>query len=436
MPTQTGSIDLASQKAAHDAAAQVATNYVTDLTNGAFVHPEGDTSNGVQITDSVEIIRDGETVAEYGDTVQIGGDDVPHLEMDSRNLKFYSFDGTPYFHVADTRNESGAVRVMQEWPLVESSGQTVYYMMHNATDTNYTVTGAYDIDSQTGELAPVPVTKYVSHFELDHYPGVWGGANRITVYYYTTEITNTATFTFGSRNPEASVGRSSISMGIDNDATDTLSVAIGEGVRSWTENGVVIGKYGYCFDGESFAVANGTDYEHTGRAFVIRESGDAAINGSFIVGDDGTDSSTYYTRIRNASSNGTTVLENHSGGEPTSRLYFSQGGGLSRSMYSNDSWSAAEYYARVNSFVTDTFSASTGSISAGSTKWVTVNCAKSGYTLLGPVGYYFNGTGSSVTVAYALRKSSNTECHAALKNNGTAAANFTLEIQCLYVRNN
>ena len=131
---------------------------------------------------------------------------------------------------------------------------------------------------------------------------------------------------------------------------------------------------------------------------------------------------------------------------PIYMLYLSRAGNLAKQHYNYESgaWGDAQYYTTKDDingmFAVETHTASTGSISAGGTKWVTVDCAKSGYTLLGPVGYYFNASasgasGSGTTVGYALRRSSATECQMALKNNGTAAANFTLEIQALYVKN-
>lgn len=75
--TQVGSIDLAPIKSAHDAAAQVATSYVTETGNGIKVHPEGDTHNYVEITDDIDIWRqnahgDDVVVASFGEEVVVG----------------------------------------------------------------------------------------------------------------------------------------------------------------------------------------------------------------------------------------------------------------------------------------------------------------------------------------------------------------------------
>lgn len=72
MATQTGSIDLKAAKKAHDDAEKVATNYVADISNGILVHPDNDNTNGVKITDKVEVIRSSASVAEFGTSARIG----------------------------------------------------------------------------------------------------------------------------------------------------------------------------------------------------------------------------------------------------------------------------------------------------------------------------------------------------------------------------
>lgn len=72
MATQTGSIDLKAAKKAHDDAEKVATNYVADISNGILVHPDNDNTNGVKITDKVEVIRNSASVAEFGTSARIG----------------------------------------------------------------------------------------------------------------------------------------------------------------------------------------------------------------------------------------------------------------------------------------------------------------------------------------------------------------------------
>ena len=70
------------QKTAEKAAG-TATDYVADTNNGIFVHPKDNTEDGVQIRDKISILRSGESVAEYGDTVRIGKTDDAHLLIES-----------------------------------------------------------------------------------------------------------------------------------------------------------------------------------------------------------------------------------------------------------------------------------------------------------------------------------------------------------------
>lgn len=77
MATQTGSIDLRTI----NIASQVATNFVTDFSNGILVHPENDINNGVNITDQIEMIRNGKVVAKYGSNVVVGDESTFHIKM-------------------------------------------------------------------------------------------------------------------------------------------------------------------------------------------------------------------------------------------------------------------------------------------------------------------------------------------------------------------
>lgn len=67
-----------------------ATHYITDTQNGVMVHPEGDTDNYVLIQDGVEIYRDGDRVARYGDTVRIGKDAKAHIDIDNSKAAVYA----------------------------------------------------------------------------------------------------------------------------------------------------------------------------------------------------------------------------------------------------------------------------------------------------------------------------------------------------------
>ena len=75
-------------------AAGTATKFVTDTRDGVFVHPRNNEKDGVRIRKSVEIIRAGESVAEYSDAVRIGKADGGHAEIDATGLRLYVSDGS------------------------------------------------------------------------------------------------------------------------------------------------------------------------------------------------------------------------------------------------------------------------------------------------------------------------------------------------------
>lgn len=68
--------------------------YVTEGTGGGLmVHRKSDVTTGVQITDSVEILQGGTSVAEYGATARIGEATKAHIEQTSNKLSFFASDG-------------------------------------------------------------------------------------------------------------------------------------------------------------------------------------------------------------------------------------------------------------------------------------------------------------------------------------------------------
>lgn len=105
MATQTGSFDL---KALREAAKK-AINYVTDMANGIFVHPEGDSHNGVKIQDAIEIIRNDDTVASFGDEAVIGTDETGKIVTTLSGISGYGPDNISYFSV-DNSGSSVSIR--------------------------------------------------------------------------------------------------------------------------------------------------------------------------------------------------------------------------------------------------------------------------------------------------------------------------------------
>lgn len=95
-------------------AKKTATNYIAELSNGIFVHPDGTPGDphsseacGVLITDKMEIRKDGATTAIYGDVTRIGNisnETVVYL------LENYIEIGEDYFFVSNNGNTIGDFR--------------------------------------------------------------------------------------------------------------------------------------------------------------------------------------------------------------------------------------------------------------------------------------------------------------------------------------
>ena len=80
-------------------AKKVATNYLTDLSNGVYVHADGtpaDPANtnakGVKITDVVDIIRTGQSVGQFGEKIRLGRQDNIHFQIDNNAFGYYVDD--------------------------------------------------------------------------------------------------------------------------------------------------------------------------------------------------------------------------------------------------------------------------------------------------------------------------------------------------------
>lgn len=74
---------------AHESA-KTATDFLQGGGSEIFLHPKNDTTNGVLIKDAVEIIRQGKTVAKYGDKTVIGEQGAVRVEIESNRFTMYN----------------------------------------------------------------------------------------------------------------------------------------------------------------------------------------------------------------------------------------------------------------------------------------------------------------------------------------------------------
>lgn len=73
----SGSIDLKSLKIASEP-----NKYITRISeNGISIHPENNENNGVNITDHIEMIQNGQIIAKYGSNIIVGNENTFHIKM-------------------------------------------------------------------------------------------------------------------------------------------------------------------------------------------------------------------------------------------------------------------------------------------------------------------------------------------------------------------
>ena len=265
MPTQTGSIDLSSQKKAHDEAAKVATNYITvDSTrlmvadgDGSETPSTATTRNVFIDSDSVDI-RDGqESRASFGEIVRLGKEYVygstgnqDYIEIDGSSFNMFDKSGDSYVNFRSLTNAAGLTIVTETF--VGNGFNNVFTLGNEAIDTNYTVEApeGYSVLSKT---------KY--EFTLNRVPQ----KNAVfTASYETLAAEYCKAFTLGERLAGA-VGLYSYSEGYANIAAGEKSHAEGSGNKVYGSyshaegiNNTIYGSYSH-----AEGIDNTTSYEQT-----------------------------------------------------------------------------------------------------------------------------------------------------------------------------
>lgn len=252
MPSQTGSIDLKAQKEAHDAAAQVATNYITADTNGIKVHMAGESTTYQHQTASgstfyvsgkkrSDVSGDGlkvyigdagseVLVGSFGSTVQIGQSSQSHVEIDYHSLQLIDKEGNTYFHVSDLRDSDGRAR----FEFVGDGSQTKFSVPYTgasnaAMGSNLTVL-VDDVAQQS--------VSYVTNSSYNLYEITLGTApasgSTVVILYPVADgyETKVKAFTLGLRLPNSTVGGSSYAEGVLVTASGHASHAEGENTVS------------------------------------------------------------------------------------------------------------------------------------------------------------------------------------------------------------
>ncbi len=280
MATQTGSIDLKAAKKAHDDAEKVATNYVADISNGILVHPDNDNTNGVQITNKVDIIRNSASVAEFGTSARIG------------------------------ENASGKSRTE-----IGTAGMQIYQNV-NGTDKLIANLGYGDGNNDVGGTSNQPYFKFGSGIANDNYStsvaykrgmqAVYGGKAYVCIYdmsvgeawtpsHWEIAIGN---YSVSEGNITAASGAYSHAEGSANTAHGQTAHVEGESCIAWGDYShaqnrftkafgdyqTVIGKYNDNQLNNAFEIGNGTADNARSNAMTVDWDGNGVFAGKLTVG--------------------------------------------------------------------------------------------------------------------------------------------------------
>ena len=324
------------------AAATTATSYLTDLSNGVYVHAEGTSDDptttsakGVRITDNVDIIRKGKVVASYGEEAVIGKPDGSRVIINPVSIigvdqkQHVSFQvtssGTPKqstvtiparmkestdasgckaYPKLDELNNGDTFNVGFEYYIENTSGQ---YIAGGWKETSFKK-GTYELTGVTGSTVvssggtssePIELVTYQYFYdeEGDYVSAVISAASGYQAYILQCIVYYNATtfpphFTFGTRPPTENQGDYSAAIGENNTASGEGSMAIGKELITTKNGQIVLGQYNIADSRFIFIFGEGQEpidgVEQRRNAIGLTPGGDMLIEGDiyFGCGDD------------------------------------------------------------------------------------------------------------------------------------------------------
>lgn len=229
MPKQTGSIDLSSQKQAHDDASKTATNYIRADSTGIRIansNPDNAITYQHQTANDTEFIVGGVSRAlisgngaRFGKAYVSGAqDNESHMELDYHSLQMIDKEGDPYLYISDLRDRSGTVNIVDTF--YGDGSLTSFNLNYQATNTSYTVS----VSDDSGGT----VTKSSTNILFADAPT----KGAIITVTYATASQQVKAFTFGTRQTNSFIGGYSFSAGYNNIASGLYSHAEGNGTTA------------------------------------------------------------------------------------------------------------------------------------------------------------------------------------------------------------
>lgn len=319
-------------------AEKVATKYVTDQTDGIFVHPEGEgpndtnTPTGWRIRDALEMLKSGVSlfkawVENNVTKVRVGRDDKAHFLIQDGKIAGYGSASSIYFETGD-----GGNTVQQTY---SGDGSTQYFDVLQATSlTSITVNGttvsATLQNSSLVKLTSIPsdgatvVITYKTSVSAPYFtfgtrgsgtvgigssafgnmnkaPGIYAMAEGegSTASGFAAHAEGSENIAFGSHSHAE--GRECSAIGDDSHAGGNLSVANGQysfahgqNTKTTVKGSMACGRYNFPH-AILFGVGNGTANSDSSRknAFSVGETGNCFVGGRLLSGTPSSSGSDY-----------------------------------------------------------------------------------------------------------------------------------------------
>ena len=274
-----------------DGAAAVATNFITDITDGIMVHPEDTTQRGVKITDQVDIMRNNASVAAFGDTLRIGAEDDTKITISGDGIAALKEDDTSYFSIGLSETIEQQVRFHKVF--YDGSQSSFSYAQYFYLKTDDEFKRAYEA---TPDGSDIYIHAYVYGRYGSTYPYDQASFQANESHYFTkgtSETYDTSAFTIqyncsSSTNPYIKIQlNSSWVRNYDHSSVKTYTSS---GVF-YTETPAAVYSFGANTENTkplSFSIGNGTNAGHTGFACGRLNVADTSDKYALIVGNGNT----------------------------------------------------------------------------------------------------------------------------------------------------
>ncbi len=265
--------------AAEDDAAKKATSYFTDISSGGvFIHkedathpqPDASTSNGVKITDQVDIIRGGESVASFGESARIGLENSGNIKISDSEIIGNALDGEVFRIGTADATEERPVR----YGLDNSEGVITIEPAPSSTTIHILVSGSDDTKRWTSFAYGTPKDVYLLYYSATDTKVhvVYNGVNDFTfttinmtdsvfvnkITVQVNLVSEVPAFTFGTRQLESTKAPYSTTIGLENIGSRKYQLVVGRYNEPTTH---------------LFAIGNGTSNDNRNTIFSVDPSG-------------------------------------------------------------------------------------------------------------------------------------------------------------------